>query len=155
MTTTLKALLLSAVFITLLTAPTRVFASPVEIVKSYFSAIEQADYEAAAKLFKFPKYPSPVEYENDVRTVSADLKDMVSDFGGATPLNQANTVEGSFAGFGVSAGSPEHVEQYPPQNILHFRVQFSKAGQGYISFLFHNNELIMVFYSVPEDKVNL
>jgi hypothetical protein len=152
---TVRSLFLSAIFITLLIAPTSVFASPVEIVQSYFAAIERADYEAAAKLFKFPNYSNPVEYENDVKTVSADLKDVVSDFGRATPISQANAVEGSFAGFGVSAGSPEHVEQYPPQDVLHFRVNFSNGGQGYISFLFNSNELIMVFYSIPEDKVNL
>jgi hypothetical protein len=155
MKTNLKIVTLLVALSLLLAVPAFSFLSPVETIQSYFSSVSNGDYIAAAKLFKYPKYSSDAEYNNDIQTVSNDLKDLVSDFGIAESLNQTNAVDGSYAGFGVSAGSPEHVEKYPPQNVVHMQVTFSKIGRGYISFLFNNadgdDELIMVFYSIPRD----
>jgi len=151
------AYLLLTFLVFALFSPTGVIASPVETIQFYFVAVNSGDYVSAAKLFKYPDYSTDKEYDDDVQLVSADLKDLVADFGTVELLSQTNAVDGSYAGFGVSAGTAEHVEKNPPQNVVHLQVQFSKIGRGYISFLFNSSggtdNLMMVFYSVPEDKV--
>jgi hypothetical protein len=151
------AFLFVALLACLLSASTYATASPVETVQSYFLAVNNGDYVAAAKLFKYPNYGTDKEYDDDVQAVSGDLEDLVADFGTVELLNQTNAVDGSYAGFGISAGTTEHVENNPPENVVHLRVRFSKIGLGYISFLFNStsgtDDFMMVFYSVPKDKI--
>lgn len=133
----------------LLLKPSYALASTVEIIRRYFSAISAGEFISAAKLFKYPHYSSDDEYRNDIQAVSSDLNDFVSGFGIAKPLSQENAVDGAYVGFGVSAGTPNHVEMYSPQNVIHLQATFSKIGRGYFSFLFNKTdgkeELIMIF----------
>lgn len=152
----IRAAFLFCAFILPLLTPAYVFASPVETIQSYFYSINKGDYVASAKLFKYPDYATKQEYDDDVQTVSGDLKDLVADFGTVEILNQANAIEGDYSGHGVSAGDAEHLEKYPPQNMVHLQVTFSKVGRGYISFWFNSSEgvdhLVMVLYSTPKNK---
>ena len=138
-------------------SPTGAFASSVETIESYFTAINQGNYDAAAKLFKYLDYDTGEEYVDKVQEVAGDLRDLAADFGTVEILNQANAIEGSYTGHGVSAGPAEYLEKYPPQHFVHLQVTFSKIGRGYISFWFNStggvDNLVMVFYSVPKDQV--